>query len=220
VAAAIGQLLPLGVGVAISPISIMAVIMMLTSGRDAAGGLSYALGWVVGITLITVVALVVTSESSGGKASSSSTGAAVAQLILGIALVALAVMRWRKRGADAAPKWMTALESVGPAKAAGLGLLLAAAKPKNLLLSVSAGLVIGTRALSVGGQVIAVAIFVALASLTIAGPVGYYLLRSAKARVTLQSWRSWLATNNAAVIAVLLLVIGVSLLGNAITGLS
>jgi hypothetical protein len=55
---------------------------------------------------------------------------------------------------------------------------------------------------------------------TIAGPVGYYLVSPERGRVTLQSWRSWLATNNAAVLAVLLLVIGVSQLGRAITGLS
>jgi hypothetical protein len=221
VAAAVGQLLPLGVGVAISPLSITAVILMLLSRRSTASGLPFALGWAAGITLLTVVALVVTSECSGGRATSTSTGAAVAQLVLGIALVGLAVVQWLKRGAAGVPtKWMTALERVGPAKSAGLGFVLAAAKPKNLLLSVSAGLAIGTAALWAGGQVIAVAIFVVLGSTTIAGPVGYYLFSPERARVTLQSWRSWLATNNAAVLAVLLLVIGVSQLGRAITGLS
>ncbi len=220
-ASAIGQLLPLGVGVAISPIPITAVILMLVSRRAASNGLAFALGWTTGVTLVAVVALVVTSESSAGRASSSSTGAAVAQLILGTALVALAVLQWRKRATGGAqPRWMTALERVDSAKAAGLGLLMGAANPKNLLLSISAGLAIGTRALSVAGQVTAVAIFVILASTTIAGPVVYYLVSSATARVTLQSWRSWLATNNAAVLAVLLLVIGVSQLGRAITGLS
>jgi threonine/homoserine/homoserine lactone efflux protein len=221
VAAAIGQLLPLGVGVAISPIPITVVILMLMSRRADANGLSFALGWVGGVTLVTAVALVVTCESSDSRASSQSTGTAVAQLIVGIAFVALAIRQWHKRGSDGAqPKWMTALERVGPARAVGLGLLMGAANPKNLLLSVSAGLAIGTRALPVGLQVVAVAVFVVVASTTIAGPVAYYLVSSARARVTLQSWRSWLATNNAAVLAALLLVIGVSQLGNAITGLS
>ncbi len=220
-AAAVGQLLPFGVGVAISPIPITAVILMLMSHRGAANGLAFALGWVAGVTLVTVVALVVTDESTEGKPSSNSTGTAVVQLVLGIAFVALAVVQWRKRGNDGAqPKWMTALERVGPAKAAGLGVLMGATNPKNLLLSVSAGLAIGTSALPAASQVVAVAIFVILASTTIAGPVAYYLVSSAKARVTLQSWRSWLATNNAAVLAVVLLVLGVSQLGKAITGLS
>jgi threonine/homoserine/homoserine lactone efflux protein len=221
VGAAIGQLLPYGVGVAISPIPITVVILLLMSRRADANGLSFAIGWISGVTLVTVVALVVTCESAGGKASSQSAGTAVAQLIVGIAFVALAIRQWHKRGGDGAqPKWMTALERVGPAKAAGLGLLMGAANPKNLLLSVSAGLAIGTRALPLGLQVVAVAVFVVVASTTIAGPVGYYLVSSARARVTLQSWRSWLATNNAAVLAALLLLIGVSQLGNAITGLS
>jgi Sap, sulfolipid-1-addressing protein len=221
VAAAVGQLLPFGVGVAISPIPITVVILMLMSRRAAANGLAFALGWVAGVTLVTVVALVVTDETSAGHATSNSTGAAVAQLILGLAFVAMAVMQWRKRGNDGAqPRWMTALERIGPARAAGLGLLMGGANPKNLLLSISAGLAIGTRAPSIGGQVAAVAIFVVLASTTIAGPVGYYLASSDRARITLQSWRSWLATNNAAVLAVLLLVLGVSQLGRALPGLS
>jgi hypothetical protein len=221
VAAAIGQLLPLGVAVAVSPFSITAVILMLLSHRAAANGLSFALGWAAAITLLTVVALAVTSECSGGRATVNSTGAGTAQLILGVAFVGLAVMQWRKRGNNGVPaKWMTALERVGPAKAAGLGLLMSGAKPKNLLLSISAGLAIGTAALSVPGEVIGVTVFVALASTSIAGPVVYYLVSPVKARVALQSWRSWLATNNAAVMAVLLLVIGVFLIGRAITGLS
>ncbi len=220
-ASAIGQLLPLGVGVAISPIPITAVILMLVSRRAASNGLAFALGWIAGVTLVAVAALVVTSESSEGKASSSSTGAAVAQLILGSVFVVLAVLQWRKRATGGRqPRWMTALERIDSAKAASLGLLMGAANPKNLLLSISAGLAIGTRALSVAGQVAAVAIFVILASTTIVGPVVYYLVSSATARVTLQSWRSWLATNNAAVLAVLLLVIGASQVGRAITGLS
>jgi uncharacterized membrane protein len=221
VGAAVGQLLPFGIGVAISPIPIIAVILMLMSRRAAASGLAFALGWAAGVTLVTVVALLVTEESTDGKPTSNSTGTAVAQLILGIAFLVMAVVQWRIRGKDGAqPKWMTALERVDPVKAVGLGVVMGGANPKNLLLSISVGVAIGTRALSVTSQVIAAAIFVVLASSTIAGPVAYYLVNSAKARVTLQSWRSWLATNNAAVLAVLLVVLGVSQIGRAITGLS
>jgi uncharacterized membrane protein len=221
VGAAVGQLLPFGVGVAISPIPIIAVILMLMSRRAAASGLAFAIGWAAGVTLVTVVALLVTEESSEGKTTSNSTGAALAQLILGIGFLVFAVIQWRMRGkVGAQPKWMTALERVDPVKAAGLGVVMGGGNPKNLLLSISAGVAVGTRAFSVAGQVIAVAIFVVLASSTIAGPVAYYLVDSARARVTLQSWRSWLATNNAAVLAVLLLVLGVSQIGRAITGLT
>jgi uncharacterized membrane protein len=221
VGAAVGQLLPFGVGVAISPIPIIAVILMLMSRHAAASGLAFAVGWAAGVTLVTVVALLVTEESSDGKATSNSTAAAVAQLILGIGFLVFAVVQWRMRGkVGAQPKWMTALERVDPVKAAGLGVVMGGANPKNLLLSISAGVAIGTRAFAVAGQVVAVAIFVVLASSTIVGPVAYYLVDSARARVTLQSWRSWLATNNAAVLAVLLLVLGVSQIGRAITGLT
>lgn len=199
----------------------MAVILILMSHRAAASGQAFTAGWLAGVTAVTVAALLVTDASSGSKPSSRSTGSAVAQLVLGVAFLALAVVQWRMHGGNGVPpKWMTALERVTQPKAAGLGLLLAAANPKNLLLSVSAGVAIGEGALSAGGDAIAVAIFVLLGSVTIAGPTGYYLANSARARVTLQSWRSWLGTHNAAVLAVLFLVIGMLQLGKAVAGLS
>jgi hypothetical protein len=44
---AIGQSLPLAIGVALSPVPIIAVVLMLTTAR--ANGPAFVLGWLVGL---------------------------------------------------------------------------------------------------------------------------------------------------------------------------
>ena len=53
---AIGDSITLAIGVAISPIPIIAIILMLLSKKAGANSLAFALGWVVGVAgLLTVV---------------------------------------------------------------------------------------------------------------------------------------------------------------------
>ena len=59
-----------------------------------------------------------------------------------------------------------------------------------------------------------------LASLTIAGPVIYYLVGGEKAKSQLDGLKSWLAANNAAVMTVLFLVFGVDLIAKRVGLLS
>src|SRR5215207_7435903 len=65
-------------------------------------------------------------------------------------------------------------------KALGLGFLLAAVNPKNLLLAASAGVIIGSAALSLRQAVAVVTIYVVLAACTVLIPVSAYLLASVR----------------------------------------
>ncbi len=47
--AAIGQSLPLAIGVALSPMSIIAVVLLLTTPRARANGPAFVLGWLLGL---------------------------------------------------------------------------------------------------------------------------------------------------------------------------
>jgi threonine/homoserine/homoserine lactone efflux protein len=101
-------------------------------------------------------------------------------------------------------------------KAMGLGFLLSAVNPKNLILAVSAGLIIGAAGLALGQAAVAIAIFVVLAACTVIIPVIGYLIASARLAGPLDRLRGWLVENNATIMAVLLLVIGVVLIGKGI----
>jgi threonine/homoserine/homoserine lactone efflux protein len=220
----LGDLLPLAVGVAISPVPIIAVILMLLAPQAGSTSLGFLLGWVVGVvgatTLFTVLAATV---GLGGGDDGPSAAASWTKVVLGVLLMLIGVRQWRRRprvGEEAAlPTWMAAIDSFTFGKAAGLGVLLAAVNPKNLLLCVAAGTTIGSASLPPGEDVVAVAVFSVVAVVSVAGPVLAYLVARVRMRGPLDELHVWLQANNTAVMAVLMLVIGVALLGKGIGGL-
>ena len=217
--AVIGEILPLAVGVAISPIPIIAVILMLLSPRPKGRSVGFVIGWVAGITVAVVVFTLLSSvipQNAGGLSKTSG----IINIIFGALLLFLALRQWRGRPAKGEqavmPKWMSAIDSMTAGKAMGLGFLLSAVNPKNLILAVSAGLIIGGAGLTLGQAAVAIAIFVVLAACTVIIPVLGYLIASARLAGPLDRLRGWLVENNATIMAVLLLVIGVVLIGKGI----
>ena len=78
--AAIGDILGNAVGVAISPVPIIAVILMLFTPRAKANSLGFLLGWIVGLGVAGTVVLALGLEGSdGGEASSDSASGRVAR---------------------------------------------------------------------------------------------------------------------------------------------
>jgi hypothetical protein len=223
--ATIGELLPLAVGVAVSPIPIIATILMLLAPRARVASAGFATGWLVGIVIVvTVVSVVAASADVGGTSDEPSTGTSWVKLVLGVLLVLLAGRQWSKRPRGdqpgSMPKWMTAIDSMTVGKAAGLGFLLAAVNPKNLLLCLGAGVTLAGSGLSGGDQVVAGAVFVVIAASSVLVPVVGYAVAAERLRAPLDELRGWLVQNNIAVMAVLLLVIGVTLLGKGLGGLT
>jgi threonine/homoserine/homoserine lactone efflux protein len=218
---AVGEFLPMAVGVAISPVPIIAIILMLFSTRAGANSAMFLLGWVVGITAVATIVLIVAetqnlTSSSGQPAS----GVSWIKLVIGLLLLGLARRNWQKRPAPgeaaALPKWLQAIDSVTPGKALGLGLLLSAVNPKNLILTLAGALSIAQADLSTTDDVIAVAVFVVIAASTVAAPVVLYQVLGERAQSTLDAMKVWLSVNNATVMSVLLLIFGVVLIGKAI----
>lgn len=210
----IGELLPLAIGVAISPLPIIAAIVMLLSRRAGPTSLGLLVGWVVGI----VVATVGLDESSGP-----STAGSWVKIGLGVLLLVLAARQWRGRPRPGQPvtmpKWMSAIDSFTLGKAAGLGFALSAVNPKNLVICATAGATIGAAALSGGQVAVAVAVFTVIGASTVAAPVVGYGLAKERMRRPLDELRHWLEVHNNAVMTVLLLVIGVTVIGKGIGGL-
>ena len=118
------------------------------------------------------------------------------------------------------PKWMGALDAFTPAKAGGAGVVLSALNPKNLLLTIAGAAAIAQTGISTGKQVGAFIVFVAVATIGVAAPVVIYFALGDRSRKILDDLKAWLAHNNAVIMAMLLLIIGVKLIGNAIAGFS
>ncbi|HQC93693.1 MAG: GAP family protein [Microbacteriaceae bacterium] len=216
----IGATLPLALGIAISPVPIIAAILMLLSPKARVTSVGFLLGWVLGIIVAVTAFTLLASSIPAEDADASKPIRGVIQLVLGALLLLLAVSQWRKRpksGEDPVmPKWMQAIDSISFPLALGLGFLLAALNPKNLLMAAGAGLEIGTAALDTGAVIVVIAVFTVLAASTVLVPVVGYLLAAAKLRAPLDALRGWLVKENTVIMAVLLVVIGVATIGKGI----
>jgi threonine/homoserine/homoserine lactone efflux protein len=217
---AIGQVLPLAVGIAISPIPIIAAILMLLSPRARGTSVGFAVGWVAGIVIGVVAFTLLSAILPARSDDASSPVLGVIELLLGAGLLLLAVRQWRtrpKRGeAVELPTWMSAIDSMTFGKALALGFLLSAVNPKNLLLAISAGVTIGGLGLPAGQIVVVVIVYALLAASTVLVPVVAYLIATERMTQPLQALREWLVAYNAAIMAVLLLVLGVSMIGKGL----
>jgi Sap, sulfolipid-1-addressing protein len=220
----ISEVLTFAIGVAISPVPIIAVILMLFSRRAKVNGPVFLLGWIVALVIVNVVVYALAHDGNVATSSIASDSVSWGKIALGVLLLALARRNWRERPAPGAepdmPKWMTTVDGLAPAKAFGLGIVLAGVNPKNLVLTAGAAAGLAQLGLSTTDAVVAIAVFVALGSVTIVVPVVYALVGGDHARVALDSAKAWLTAHNAAVLAALFLVFGIDLIAKGLPPLT
>ena len=221
---AIGQVLAFGVGVSLSPVPIIAVVLMLGTPRGRVNGPMFVLGWVLGLAVVGTIVLAAASGADANDAGEPATWVDWLKLGLGVLLLLVAVKQWRGRpraGDDAAlPKWMRTIDTFTPARAFAIAAALSGINPKNLLLTVGAAAAIAQTGVDTADQAIALAVFILVGTLGPALPVAIYFALGARAKHMLDELKLWLAANNVAIIAVLCLVIGAKLIGDAISGLA
>jgi hypothetical protein len=222
--AAIGEMLPLAIGIAISPLPIIAIILMLITPKARSNGLAFLAGWLLGLAIVGTIVLIVANTSEVATSSGPSRTVSAIKLVLGLLLLVAAWRQLGKRpqpGAEAPmPKWMTALDTFTPTRSLAIGALLSGVNPKNLILNATAAAGIAQSGLSGPQQAVVLLLLVIIGSLGIAAPVGVYFAMGDKAAPVLNGWKTWLATNNATVMVVLFVVFGVTLIGKGIAGLS
>jgi threonine/homoserine/homoserine lactone efflux protein len=217
----IGDILPPAVGIAISPIPVIAAILMLLSPKARKTSLGFLVGWVLGIVLGVLVFALLSAIIPPATSTEPQPVVGVIHLALGVLLLIVVVRQWRARPkGDAAPpmpKWMTAIDSMTAARGLVLGFVLAALNPKNLLMGVAAGVSIGSAQVGLGGATVAVIVFTVLASSTVAAPVVAYLAATARITGPLDAAKEWLLANNTTVMTVLGVVLGVVQIGKGIS---
>jgi threonine/homoserine/homoserine lactone efflux protein len=205
----------------VSPLPIVAVVLMLLSNNARANAFAFVLTWLVAIALLTGIVAFLAGAATGTD-EAPPVWVSVVKIVLGALLLLLSVRSWRSRPGDGpeppAPKWMAALDGFTPVKSAGLSVLLADVNPKNLLLVVSGGTAIAAGAAgSTSAKVTATIVFAVVASLGVAAPVVIYLALGDRAGPVLENLRTWLVHNNAGIMAVLLLVLGAKMVGDGIS---
>lgn len=218
----LGQLFGSGIVVALSPVPVIAVILMLTTARGKVTGLAFMLGWLVGLSVATGLVLLL-SQDADDASSTAADGAHIATLVIGLLFLALAVKQWKSRpqpGESAElPKWMAGVDGFSAAKCFALGALLSGVNPKNLAMAVSAGVALAESGAEGGDAVLGATIFIIIGSVTVAGPVLGSLVAPARLAPTLENAKQWLGKHNSAIMIVLFSVLGATKTGEGLASL-
>jgi threonine/homoserine/homoserine lactone efflux protein len=216
----ISEVLPYAIGVAISPIPIIAVILMLFSSRAKANGPVFLLGWVIGLSVVVAVVYAITHAANAATDSTSSDTVSWIKVAAGVLLIGAARRQYAKRPKTGEvaqmPKWLSTVDQMKPGAAFVLAIICSAVNPKNLILAAGAAAGVAQVNDSVGDAVVALIVFVLVASLSVGGAVAYYFIGGARARAHLDDFKAYLTEHNAAVMATLLLVIGVVLIAKGL----
>src|SRR3954451_32914 len=200
---AIGEALPFAVGIAASPVPIIGVVLMLGTRRARSNGPGFALGWLVGPAVVGVIVLLVTNGARASDDGRPSAAVNAVKLALGLVFLVLAIRQWRTRpsagGPPPMPRWIQAVDAFTPGRARVFGVGFAAANPKNILLAVGGAAAIVRSEASTAGEWVAVAIFVAIATLAVALPVTVYFALGERSRSFLERFKNWMSAHNALV---------------------
>ena len=216
---AIGGSLPLAIGIAISPIPIIAVVLMLTTPRARVNGPAFILGWLLGLGVIGAIVLAIADPAKASSSGAPATWVSWLKIVLGVLLLLVAVRQFRGRPHEeqaAMPNWMGAIDNFKPLAAVGTGALLAGANPKNLLLAVGGAATIAQTGIAAAQQAIAYVIFAVIATIGVGAPVGIYFAMGNRSQDILGRLKDWMGQHNAVIMSVLCLIIGAKLIGDAI----
>jgi len=88
------------------------------------------------------------------------------------------------------------------------------------VLTVGGAVSIASSGASGGGKTAAVVLMVIIASLCTTLPLAVYLFGGERAGRVLTNWKAWMAAHNAAIMIVVLLVLGAKYIGDALSGLN
>ena len=96
------------------------------------------------------------------------------------------------------------------------GAALSGANPKNLALTLAASASIAEAGLDDADTAVAILVFIAIGSVTVAGSVLFYLIDAQRAARQLAAIKQFMADNNAVIMMVVLLLLGAKLLGDGL----
>ena len=189
-----------GLLAAASPVTLLAALASLGSGRGRSTGLAFAGAFVLGQAAASFVAFCIGASFTEDD---HSTAVALIELVLGAALLVVArrggtVLQPRQQAQPARTEALFGrLEQTGPAVAFGVGLPLGIGAKRLAITIVAAGTV-GVAGSSHAANFALGVMYVLVASMVVWLPVLLYLLLGARADVAVPRARAWIVTNERA----------------------
>lgn len=233
------DLIPLALGVVLSPLAIVALVAVLVSDRGRVNGVAFLLGWLGGLSvLIAFFGAVFSTVTVAAPAASRPPWVALVRVVLGIVLITFGALIYRRgrqhleqmkaarkfgevvTAAPQLPGWLKSVEHFRAGRTFLLGVGLFVLNPVDASCTILAAMSIWTAAIPVSTAQLISVVFVAVGSLPIAVPVGYVVVRGESAGPVLHRLRDWIAGNSHVLNAGLLLMVGAMQLQNGLSALA
>lgn len=228
---AIGEALPLAIGLALSPFAIVTGIVLLLGSLGRLKTAVFGLGWFAAILTIAALAFWVVEAAEEVSDAYTSGGVVIVQLVFAALFLVLAGVSWTKRpkGGDAAsdgvatadaqaakPKLLDRLDGLSVLGALGVGLAQGFLVIKDIPLALGAGARFGEAGLHGSEAIAALVLFALIASLGVVVPLVIALIGGPRLDARLRSLRTWLEANMSPITIVVLLVLGGYFLGQGL----
>lgn len=209
------ELLPITLLSALTPWTIVGVIVLLASKGGVKNAVAFALGWFTAILLLGAVIVVALTEGHEEHASSVTWLQIGLQLGFGAALLLFANSRWQRRPARGAtvtePAWIGRLDRIGPVVSFLFGAFWI-----NGFLVIPAATQIAQADVTGPEKAVALLFYALGATAALIGVIAYRLLAADRATVGLARLRGWVGQNSTVAIAVIVGAIGAGLVIKAV----
>jgi hypothetical protein len=217
---AIGEVLAFGLGVALSPAAVIAVVLMLVAPGSRVGAVVFVVSWALSLGTVATLALLLSDGANASQDGAPADWVIAVQIGLAALLLLVAGRQWSRRADTATeaelPAWVRKVDGLTTPRAAAMAVFLAAGKPKNLLLTIGAAIAVAELGVGAGAQAGALVVFVLLGTLAPGIPLAISILMAERGAGILADVRSWMVRENATIVIVLCLVFAAKLLGDAL----
>lgn len=208
------DLVIIGLAITLEPIPLTSFILILASEGGIRKGAAFIFGWVVSLVVVVVITLLATGNSPPKPNTAPSLGASAVKIALGVVLLVVAWLRYRRLGRPKppkkTPKWQAGIDRMSPLYAMGLAAFV---QPWGLI-AVGVATIVEAK-LATFADYLAIALFCLLATGTYLAAEIYAALRRETAQAFLIRVRTWIDTHTDVLIVWISLILGLWLIGKS-----
>lgn len=206
------ELVPIAVTIAANPPAVIAVVLMLSADASGKGAASFLGGWLVGLSIVAIAAMLV--GDAVGADSQSSMAATAFKALIAAGLLAAAATKWLRRDTsgdvERMPAWMRSVADLPAGRSFGLAAAYAGLNPKTLALNIAGAIIIAETIDGVAAQAVWLALFIVLSSITLVVPLVVVIAVPDRSQGVLAKMQRWLIVYADTIAAVVLGVLGVA----------
>lgn len=202
--------LPIALGVAASPMTIVALMILLMTPRAIPNSYSFLLGWFTGLFLVGSLIIInpgLNEYTSGPTPVSGWIRIGLGCLFMIICFFLVKDLP-RKGQGTRPPKWLEKVDTYGPFQSMNIGLFLSILNLKNAAMVASGAVVISAAGLHIYQEILLLVLFCLVASLGVILTQAIYLFLRSQAEPFLARSKLWLQRYSSMILMFVLIVFG------------